>query len=58
MILGFTGEPFIKRKLEDQYVISEPFAEGNFAEVRKISKKSNNEEFALKVISKNKVWEK
>jgi len=43
------------RKLEEQYDITEPFAEGNFAEVRKATKKTTKEHFAFKLIKKSKV---
>ena len=42
-------------KLEAQYEISDVFAEGNFAQVRKATKKSSKVDFAIKVIPKEKV---
>lgn len=42
-------------QLETQYNISDIFAEGNFAHVRKATKKQSNVDFAMKVISKSKI---
>ena len=43
------------KQLESQYIISDIFAEGNFAHVRKATKKQSKVDFAMKIIAKNKI---
>ena len=42
-------------QLETQYIISDIFAEGNFAQVRKATKKQSKLDFAMKIIAKSKI---